>query len=99
MTAGIRFRNDDGSIYMDFTTYTGAFLGSFTATAPNSGSIQVPALVGKRLLTFCPSLNLNGQGFGGPVVSLNSATGVISWSFPGTAQGGSATFTVYYGYY
>ena len=72
MAQGLRFFNDDGSVYMDLTTYTGAFLGSFTTSGSTPGNITVPALVGKRLLVFSTSANLQGAGFGGPVVSLNS---------------------------
>lgn len=99
MAEGMRFYNDDGSVYMDLTTYCGAFLGSFSTNGASSGSLSVPALVGKRLLAFCPQSNLQGQGSGGPVVTLNSSTGLISWAITGTSSGGSSNFTVFYGGY
>ncbi|WP_395391546.1 hypothetical protein WBP07_12860 [Novosphingobium sp. BL-8A] len=44
-------------------------------------------------------MSVNGAGFGGVKVTLNSATGLISWSYPGTAQSNAKNDTVFYGGY
>ncbi|WP_159829096.1 hypothetical protein [Novosphingobium sp. TCA1] len=84
-----------------FTDYTGGFFGSFNTGGASSGTWQDARLVGKLLVTF-PSSTLGN--YGGPNVTLDSSTGVISWSFGVTATGGANAgsppdITIYFGGY
>lgn len=97
--SGIEFYNDDGSIQLSWTTYCGAFFGYFATNGQASGSIQDSRLIGRRLLSFCPTTaGSNGNGSGGPECTLNSATGVLSWQYTGNAPG-SKIDTVVFGAY
>lgn len=90
--------NDDGSVYLDLTTYAGAFYGSFSTGGQTSGTVTDSRLVGRTLLHFCPTgVSVNGGGFGGPACTLNNSTGVITWSYPGSSQTNAKNDTVFYG--
>jgi hypothetical protein len=86
--AGAEFFYPDGRLKQSHTDYAGGFYGSFATGGAASGSIQDVRLVGKLLLAF--PLYSSGN-FGGPNLSLDSNTGIISWSFTASATNGAST--------
>lgn len=90
--------NDDGSVYINLATYVGAFYSSFSTNGATSGSFYDAKMVGRDLLYFNPGASaLNGTGFGGPVVTSDKNTGIVSWAYQGTAQNTAKNDTIIYG--
>ncbi|PZQ55257.1 MAG: hypothetical protein DI555_07855 [Novosphingobium pentaromativorans] len=102
MPAGMEFYYPDGRVKIAYTDYFAAVRSSFTTTAgATSGTFTDTSLIGKALVHFVSSTTGN---YGGPMVTLDSNTGVISWSFNVTTSGGasagaSPATTIYYGGY
>lgn len=99
MPAGMEFYYPTGATKISYTDYFGMFFSQFTTNGATSGTWQDNRLIGKELLHHVSSTAGN---YGGPNVSLNSATGVISWSFNisttgGANPGAAPNTTVYYG--
>lgn len=94
------YKSAGGPLLLGITTYVGMFHGVFSTGGSATGSFVDAAMIGRTLLTFLPDTGLYG-GYGGPVVSLDSSTGTISWAYP-TYSGSSPAIpseTVYYGGY
>lgn len=101
MPAGAEFYYPDGRLKIAYTDYFAAPLSSFSTNGASSGSWQDNRLIGRQLVHFVSTTE--GQ-YGGPNVSLNSANGVISWSFNISTSGGASAgsppnTTIYYGAY
>lgn len=100
MTEGLEVYKPDGTLLLGVTTYVGMFYGSFSTGGLANGSFTNPKMVGRSLLTFLPDTGLNGS-YGGPVITLNPSTGVISWAYTGY-NGAAPTIpneTIFYGGY
>lgn len=99
---GLELSDAAGNVILGATTYVGAFYGSFSTNGQASGSITDTRLIGRVLLPFLTDTGVNGT-YGGPLVTLNSATGVISWAYNYSATGTTAPTipndTIYYGGY
>ena len=72
-------------------------------TSPASGSFTDTRLIGKTLFYFTLSTESTLSFFGGPNVTLNPDTGVVSWSynnrFVGTVGGSYMRHRIVYGGY
>lgn len=99
MTAGIEFYKN-GVTTFSLTTYTGAFYGSFSTGGATTGTHQDDRLIGRTLLHYVLDMD---NDFGGPNVSLDPATGTITWNYAVSVNGGTAPAppndTIYYGGY
>ena len=92
-------RDASNNLIAGVDSYTGMFYGSFSTGGLVTGTHTDAQLVGRRLLFFLPAVT----SLGGPDVTLNSATGVITWNYPyvasGTAPPTPGNDTVVYGGY
>lgn len=78
MNAGLQLFDENGTAVLDITTYVGRFIGSFNTGGQQTGSIIDTKIIGQRFLHICP----NSSGiYGGPNVTADTSTGVISWDF------------------
>lgn len=105
MPAGLQIFDASGNLIIDYSTRVGRFIGSFATGGAVSGSITDTSIISRVFLHYTPE---SGSGiYGGPEVTANTTTGVISWDYiyatigsgmptPGPAD---RIHTVYYGAY
>jgi hypothetical protein len=104
MPAGLQIFDASGNLIIDYSTRVGRFIGSFATGGAISGSITDTSIIGRVFLHYTPG---SGIGvYGGPEVTANTSSGVISWNYTQTTAGGAAggtsadrQHTVYYGAY
>lgn len=103
MPTGIYIDHGGGNV-VDMTTRFGQFIGSFDTAGVNSGTVHVPALVGKELLymTVFNGVRSSDALFLGVPITYNKSTGEISWNYSlglqNTSLSSSAKYhRVYYG--
>ncbi len=100
--AGLQIFDENGNTILDTTTYVGRFVGSFNTNGQTTGSFTDTRIIGQRFLHFCP----NSSGiYGGPSVTGNTVTGLITWDFNLNTNGtvnvppSSRELTIIYGVY
>lgn len=75
----------DGNLIIDLSTRVGRFYASFDTAGQLSGSLTDATIIGKSFLYFAVA---SGSGvYGGPDVSANTSTGLISWTYNMTVTG------------
>lgn len=86
MPVGLLILRPSGETVLDWTTRTGQFLGWVDTNGQQTGSVSDPRFIGRELCAFARP-TIADSPYGGPVVTLNKATGVMSWEFPLTYSG------------
>lgn len=100
MPAGLEIYDTSGAIALDMTSFVGTFIGYFNTGGGQSGSHTDELLINRALV-----YHVSGpiDFYGGPTISFNGATGVISWAFVMNVTNMSAPsppdLRVYYGGY
>ena len=79
MPQGLQIFNASGDIILNINDRVGRFLNTFTTDGNNSGTFTDSNLIGKTdFFYYMPS---ESTDYGGPLVTANLSTGVISWEY------------------
>lgn len=102
--AGLIIRDETEKIILDTTTRVGEILGTIQTNGRKTGSVTNSAIAGSGSRKFFYFTTNQGSIFGGPILTRNTQTGVVSWDYDALLQGdyietAYPNNTVYYGLY
>lgn len=83
---GLQIFNDDMTLQLDVTSRIGIFVATLSTGGNTSGSTVIGELAGRNSFFFPVNLGSDRNAYGGPVVTIDKATGTVRWQFS-TSQG------------
>lgn len=99
MTAGVEAYAPDGTLIFSITDKVGKVLG-YLDTGTSNGSLNVPALSGKRSFYIKSQSAFAGVNYGQRTCRVTiSPSGLISWTFGVSGSTNNISSRLIYGYY
>lgn len=99
MAQGIQIFDPSGNLLLDVSDYTLKLFGVINISPAANGSQVVSALIGQSNVFTIFNADSQGGSQADPTISVNTATGTISWTYDPTAlsSGGTSTGAIFYG--